>query len=1078
MKKRRVIAVFLAAVLFAYPILQPAALYALESQLDGVTQLDSADQDTIQGDVPSADSEQSEELPSGGEVAGQNGEGSSSFADGSSTSGGTDSNALPESTDAPQGAGGEVDSAPSSQSETGENELPVLTYQAHVQDIGWQDEVVSGETAGTTGRNKGVEAIRLFIADGADDAVRIQAHVQDIGWPSDDTWTGNGEIAGTTGQNKRIEAIRIKLSDDLAQNYSIWYRVHAAEIGWMAWTSDGADSGTVGYGYAVEAIQITVLPKGEVPSDTSNQATDQAFKDRADDPASVMYAAHVRQIGWRASVEDGATAGTTGRSLPIEAIHASLSWYGHSGSIQMRAHVEDLGWQGWATGQAGTTGQRKRLEAVQIRLSGEAAQQYDIWYRVHSAEVGWLGWTCNGKTAGTTGLSYGVEAIEIRLLPKGSTELVDNGDSYVGAVESVQGVATRLDGTTVRSAQGETTTIGAPDGNAQLHSISVVVNNKLSEGSIQYKAKTGEADWPSEWISEGAQTSYSCDGLPLKAVMMKLTGELAGQYDVWYRVYEEGRGWLGWAHNGDPAGAEGAAVMLRAVRVVLVKKGGAAPGDTEDAYITLQDASPSLVIQAHSAEIGWMTPVSDGETAGTTGEGCSLQAVRVHLDGPLSGSVQVRAHVAVDGWQEYVSGDQIAGTTGRKLAIQALQFELTGDIASEYDIYYRVHSAEYGWLGWAKNGGIAGTTGLSLQAEAVQVKLVKKDSEDAPSSNVPACIQMPSLSVNAHVAELGWQDPVGSNAIAGTTGQSLQMEAFTISMSFAEDGGVMDGGITYAAHVQDIGWQSDVSNGAVAGTTRQGKRIEAIKMRLTGELNTYFDVYYRVHVDELGWLGWAKNGDAAGTTSCSLAVQAFQVVIVRKGATAPGLTTGAYYSSLSSLPYIGYQTPGSYYKVSNKSVNIKNLGVNQFGYRTESRIPFNATREQCINAMVTRAIEYTGTPYRWDYSCAPGVGVDCAGLVMQSLYATGMDLTPMNPWDHYYTPGHDHYANDMRNNRRFMHVDISQRQRGDLILYSGHVAIYLGNNTIIEAVSPRVRTVGTIQPFSNKPVLAVVRPFP
>lgn len=1076
MKMRRVIAFFLAAVLLAYPILQPAALYALESQLDGVAQFDSTDQDATQGNVSSADSQQGAEPPSDGGELGQNGNSSTSSAGDSSAPDDTDGNALPSSTNVQQDPVIEEDPASSPQDEAAGNELPVLTYQAHVQDIGWQDEVADGKTAGTTGRNKGVEAIRVFIADGAEDAVQIQAHVQDIGWPSDDSWVGNGEIAGTTGQGKRIEAIRIKLSDDSAQNYSIWYRVHAAEIGWMAWACDGAEAGTVGYGHAVEAIQITVLPKGETPSDISNQATDQSFKDRADDPASIVYAVHVQEIGWQSSVEDGATAGTTGRSLAIEAIRTSLSWFGHSGSIQVRAHVEDYGWQGWTTGQAGTTGQHKQLEAVQIKLTDDASQQYDIWYRVHSAEVGWLGWTCNGNTAGTTGLGYGIQAIEIRLLPKGSDELVDNADSYIGATETVQGTAVYLAGAKVKSTQGETTTIGDPDGSARLHSISVVVNNKLTEGSIQYQGKTGEADWPSEWTSEGVQTSQPSDGLPLKAVKMQLTGELAEKYDIWYRVYEENRGWLGWAHDGDPAGAEGASVTLRAVRVSLVEKGAAAPGDTEDAYLTLRDSAPSLVIQAHSAEVSWLAPVSDGDTAGTTGEGYSLQALRVHLDGPISGSVQVRAHVAEVGWQQYVSGDQIAGTTDRNLAIQSLQFELAGDVASEYDIYYRVHSAEYGWLGWARNGETAGTSGLSLQAEAVQVKLVKKDSEDAPSSNVPACIQMPSLSVNAHVAELGWRGPVGSNAVAGTTGQSLQMEAFTISVASSEDGSAIDGGISYAAHVQDIGWQSEVSNGAVAGTTGQGKRIEAVRIRLTGELNSYFDIYYRAHVDEFGWLGWAKNGETAGTTSCSLAVQAIQVVIVRKGAAAPGSTSGAYYSSLSSLPYIGYQTPGSYYKVSNKSVSIKNLGVNQFGYRTESRIPYNATREQCINAMVTRAMEYLGTPYRWDYSCAPGVGVDCAGLVMQALYATGMDLTPMNPWDHYYTPGHDHYANDMRSNSRFMHVSTSQLQRGDLILYSGHVAIYLGNNTIIEAVSPRVRTVGSIAPL--KPVLAIVRPFP
>lgn len=71
MKMRRVIAFFLAAVLFAYPILQPAALYALESQLDGVAQFGSTDQDTTQGNAPSADSPQGTEPPSDGDEPSQ-----------------------------------------------------------------------------------------------------------------------------------------------------------------------------------------------------------------------------------------------------------------------------------------------------------------------------------------------------------------------------------------------------------------------------------------------------------------------------------------------------------------------------------------------------------------------------------------------------------------------------------------------------------------------------------------------------------------------------------------------------------------------------------------------------------------------------------------------------------------------------------------------------------------------------------------------------------------------------------------------------------------------------------------------
>ena len=183
------------------------------------------------------------------------------------------------------------------------------------------------------------------------------------------------------------------------------------------------------------------------------------------------------------------------------------------------------------------------------------------------------------------------------------------------------------------------------------------------------------------------------------------------------------------------------------------------------------------------------------------------------------------------------------------------------------------------------------------------------------------------------------------------------------------------------------------------------------------------------------------------------------------------------FNSDGSCIYWGYQNPSNYYQVSSKSVTIPHLGQGIFGYRTESRISVSATRNECVNAMITRAYDYVGTtPYIWDYSCAPGVGIDCARLVMQCLYATGMDLGRYTPWDHYYTPGHDHYANDMWNDPKFMHLDFSQRRRGDLICYNGHIAIYLGNDQIIEAASPRYG-VRVHSVYVGYPIKGVLRPF-
>jgi uncharacterized protein YjdB len=70
---------------------------------------------------------------------------------------------------------------------------------------------------------------------------------------------------------------------------------------------------------------------------------------------------------------------------------------------------------------SGTSGESKRLEAIEIRLTGNAANTYDVYYRVHAQNFGWLDWASNGAAAGTAGFSYRLEAIQIVLVPKGGT---------------------------------------------------------------------------------------------------------------------------------------------------------------------------------------------------------------------------------------------------------------------------------------------------------------------------------------------------------------------------------------------------------------------------------------------------------------------------------------------------------------------------------------------------------------------------------------------------------------------------------------------------------------------------------
>ena len=159
----------------------------------------------------------------------------------------------------------------------------------------------------------------------------------------------------------------------------------------------------------------------------------------------------------------------------------------------------------------------------------------------------------------------------------------------------------------------------------------------------------------------------------------------------------------------------------------------------------------------------------------------------------------------------------------------------------------------------------------------------------------------------------------------------------------------------------------------------------------------------------------------------------------------------------------GWQNPSYMYQVSSYNVAPHSYSRGILSYMTPSRIGAAATRSDCVEAFIARAYEYLGTSYVWNYACAPGVGVDCVGLVMQCAYAVGMDtkaggasdpacLDPICHWDTGSSGLHSQDANNMWNHGKIQRLDISQRSRGDLIFWYGHVAIYLGNNQIIQAL--------------------------
>ena len=294
---------------------------------------------------------------------------------------------------------------------------------------------------------------------------------------------------------------------------------------------------------------------------------------------SVVYQTHVQTIGWQAWKKDGEMSGTSGQSKRLEGINIKLE--NLNGNVEYQTHVQSIGWQGWKSNgaMAGTSGQSKRLEAIKIKLSGEAANQYDIYYRVHAQSYGWLDWAKNGEAAGSEGYSKRLEGIEIRLVKKGEAAPGSTSRPFVCKMIKYQTHVQNI-GWQSEKADGEMS--GTSGQYLRLEGIKIHLGGSI-DGGIAYATHVQTYGWQS-YVSDGQLSGTSGQSKRLEAIRMNLTGNAANQYDVYYRVHAQHFGWLGWAKNGQSAGTAGYSYRLEGIQIVLVPKGGSAPGSTTNHY--------------------------------------------------------------------------------------------------------------------------------------------------------------------------------------------------------------------------------------------------------------------------------------------------------------------------------------------------------------------------------------------------------------------------------------------------------------------------------------------------------------
>lgn len=264
-------------------------------------------------------------------------------------------------------------------------------------------------TLGKKGKKR-IEAVTLSFKNttGYEGSLRYMVYVQKKGWTS---WTESGKRAGTVGKGLRVEAVRIELTGELAKHYSVIYstymQTYKAKQGWV---NDGAVAGSPGDGKRVQEIQIKIVPR-----DSLGETPTIAYR---------MYRDHYK---WSSSwYRNGAVSGvTSGSYKKHEGLMMTVTNTKYTGNVEYRARGDGYSWSAWCKNNSPVGKFKKkngkRMEEVQVRLTGELAEHFDVYYRTCAREKGWLGWAKNGESSGTEKYGYYIMAFQCVLVPKGSS---------------------------------------------------------------------------------------------------------------------------------------------------------------------------------------------------------------------------------------------------------------------------------------------------------------------------------------------------------------------------------------------------------------------------------------------------------------------------------------------------------------------------------------------------------------------------------------------------------------------------------------------------------------------------------
>ena len=135
----------------------------------------------------------------------------------------------------------------------------------------------------------------------------------------------------------------------------------------------------------------------------------------AQNTAVISYSVAMTASGWGPFVSSAEQAGQPGQRRQAEALRVRINQTDIPGTVRFRVHAGGS-WSEWKYNNdvAGVIGQNKPIEAIQVELTGDLDDRYDVQYMVFQNNA-WTPWVANGVDAGVFGQRRFVEAVQIIL---------------------------------------------------------------------------------------------------------------------------------------------------------------------------------------------------------------------------------------------------------------------------------------------------------------------------------------------------------------------------------------------------------------------------------------------------------------------------------------------------------------------------------------------------------------------------------------------------------------------------------------------------------------------------------------